>query len=380
MSTLLKQGLQMKKLLLIPALLLSSSLMAQDYQYEITPVIGYNIAEGNLDLDDQFLVGAEFQYNGCDALLKPELSILYSDTDYENSTVSTDIYRIALNGVHEYDQIGTITPLTKIGVGYETIDRHLFENKDSIFFDLGVGAKIPFTDNIALKLEAVYMLKNNDNRWDNNLAMLAGINFAFGPKAQERVVEPEPAPEPEPIPEAQPVDGDDDNDGVLNSVDKCPTTPAGTKVDADGCKIDGDDDNDGVLNSVDLCPTTPAGDVVDSDGCTKIVNLHINFENNSYSVDDASRVRVEKFANFLLARPEFNAEIIGHTNSIGRESANQTLSENRANAVRDMIISYGVSAERVTAVGKGESEPVASNGTPEGLAQNRRIEAKLNRQ
>ncbi len=367
----------MKKLLLIPALLLSNALMAQDYQYEITPVIGYNIAEGNLDLDDQFLVGAEFQYNGCDALLKPELSILYSDADYDNSTVSTDIYRIALNGVHEYDQIGSITPLTKIGVGYETIDKHLFENKDSIFFDLGVGAKIPFTDNIALKLEAVYMLKNNDNRWDNNLAMLAGINFAFGPKAQERVVEPEPTPEPAPEPE--PIDGDDDNDGVLNSVDKCPTTPAGTTVDADGCKVDGDDDNDGVLNSVDQCPTTPAGNVVDGDGCTKIVNLHINFENNSYNVDNSSKIRVEEFAKFLLARPEFTAEIIGHTNSIGRESANQTLSENRANAVRDLILGYGVSAERVTAVGRGESEPIASNDTPEGLAQNRRIEAKLNR-
>ncbi|MCW8896199.1 OmpA family protein, partial [Sulfurimonas sp.] len=159
----------------------------------------------------------------------------------------------------------------------------------------------------------------------------------------------------------------------------CPNTPAGVKVDASGCKIDGDDDNDGVLNSKDRCPNTPAGNVVNSDGCTKEVNLHINFENNSYVVDEASKLRVEKFANFLKARPNYTAQIIGHTNSIGRESTNQILSENRANAVRNMIIRYGVAENRVTAIGKGESDPIASNDTADGLAQNRRIEATLNK-
>ncbi|MCF6310487.1 MAG: OmpA family protein [Sulfurimonas sp.] len=385
----------MKKLLLIPALL-GSMAIAQDYKYEITPVVGYNIAEGNLNLDNQFLVGAEFQYNDCDSLLKPELSILYTDSDYENSNISTDIYRIAVNGVHEYDAIGNIIPLAKVGVGYETMDRHLFENKESIFFDVGAGAKIPFTDSIALKLEAIYMLKNNDNRWDSNLAMLAGINFAFGPKSQSVPVPVDGDDDNDgvlnPIDQCPTtptgttvdakgckVDGDDDNDGVLNSIDQCPTTPTGTTVDAKGCKVDGDDDNDGVLNSIDQCPTTPTGNLVDRDGCTKIVNLHVNFENNSYVVDEASKLRVKKFANFLTTRSNFTAQIIGHTNSIGRELDNQILSENRANAVRDLIIEYGIEAHRVTAIGKGESTPVASNDTAEGLAQNRRIEASLNK-
>ena len=385
----------MKKLLLIPALLFGTAAIAQEYNYEITPVVGYNVAEGNLELDNQTLYGAELQYNGFDSLLKPELSVLYTDADYENSLGSTDIYRIALNGVYEYDAMGMIKPLAKIGVGYETIDKHLADNKDSMFLNAGVGAKIPFTDAVALKLEAVYMLKNNHARMDSNLALLAGINFAFGPKAQEVA--------------AKPVDGDDDNDGVLNSIDKCPNTPAGTEVDAAGCKIDKDDDNDGVLNSrdrcpntpagakvdgagckidsdddrdgvlnsKDKCPNTPAGNIVDSDGCTKKVNLHINFETASYSIDEASKSNVKKFADFLKARTNFNAKIVGHTDNVGSKASNQALSENRANAVKELIVQYGVEADRIEAVGMGESNPTALNDTDEGRAQNRRIEAEL---
>jgi OOP family OmpA-OmpF porin len=399
------RNIYMKKLLLIPALLFSGALIAQDYNYEVTPVIGYNIAEGNLDLENQTLFGAEFQYNGCDMLLKPELSLLFShDIDYQKSFLSTDIYRIALNGVHEYDAIGMFTPLSKIGVGYETLNEHFADNKDSIFLTAGIGAKIAIVESISLKFEAIYMLKNNDNRWDNNLALLAGINYAFGPKAETA-----PAPTPTPTPTPAPVDGDDDDDGVKNSVDKCPTTPFGRAVDehgccadgdddndgvlnskdlcptteygkavdTDGCCIDGDDDQDGVLNSVDKCPTTPVGDIVDEGGCTKIVNLHINFETASYTVDEASKPNVEAFANFLKARSNFDAKIIGHTDSVGSVASNQKLSQNRAKAVKEMIIGYGVETERITTEGMGELAPSATNDTAEGRAQNRRIEAEL---
>ncbi|OHD98410.1 MAG: hypothetical protein A3K14_01770 [Sulfurimonas sp. RIFCSPLOWO2_12_FULL_36_74] len=351
----------MKKLLLIPALLAGSMAIAQDYKYEVTPVVGHNIAEGNLDLENQTLVGAEFQYNGCNALLKPELSVLYTDADYKNSAISTDIYRIALNGVHEYDAIGMFTPLSKIGVGYETIDKHLAQNKDSVFVDAGVGAKIPFTDAIALKLEAVYMLKNNDNRWDSNLALLAGVNFAFGPKAQAAapaiVPVPTPAPEPKPEPKPEPA-----------------PAPKPAPVAA---PVDGDNDKDGVLNSVDKCPTTPAGHKVDSDGCSVLVNLHVNFDTASYKVGDAYKSKVKEFADFLKEMPNYDAKIVGHTDSVGSDKSNQTLSENRANAVKNLIIKEGVDANRVTSKGMGEKAPTTTNATKEGKAENRRIEAEL---
>jgi OOP family OmpA-OmpF porin len=346
----------MKKLLLIPALLLSSAVIAQDYNYEITPVIGTMIPEGNLDLDNQFLTGAEFQYNGFDALIKPELSFLYTnDADYKNSNITTDIYRVALNGVYEYKSNSLFTPIAKAGIGYETLDKHFADNKDSVFLDAGVGAKVALAENVALKLEAVYMLKENDRRWDSNLALLAGLNFAFGPKAQPVAAIPEPvaAPAPKPVvapvvapkPAPKPVDGDDDKDGVLNSKDKCPKTPAGHKVDQDGCSI--------------------------------LADLHINFETASYKVDNASLPKVKEFADFLKDMPNYNAKIVGHTDSVGSDKSNQTLSENRANAVKTLIVKEGIAATRVTTDGKGEKSPIASNDTKEGKAQNRRIEAEL---
>ncbi len=180
----------MKRLLLIPALMLGTVAMATEYNYEITPLIGYNIAEGNIDLDDYAVFGAELQYNGYDSVIKPELSIFYSNADYNlDGLKESDVWRVAVNGVYEYDKLGFITPLAKAGVGAE----HMSDDYTSVtgneanclFIDVGVGAKIPFNDMIALKLEAVYMLKYNDARFDNNLALLAGLNIAFGEKAQK---------------------------------------------------------------------------------------------------------------------------------------------------------------------------------------------------
>jgi len=391
----------MKKLLLIPALILSSLSLAEDYKYEVTPVIGYNIAEGNLKLDNQLLYGVEVQYNS-DKCIKPELSVLYTDADFEDSSKSTDIYRIMLNGVYEFDKVGYIKPLVKAGLGYETIDDYYAQNRDSVFFDAGVGIKVPFNDAVAFKLEALYMLKNNNNRWDNNLALLVGLNLAFGQKAQ-------PTPPVVPIipidgdddedgvlnskdecPLTRPdvkvntkgcyIDGDDDNDGVLNSMDECPTTPAGKKVNEKGCYIDGDDDSDGVLNSMDKCPTTPIGNIVNSDGCTKIVNLNINFETASYSVDAISKQNIQKFTNFLKDRKEFDAQIIGHTDNVGTNADNQTLSQKRADTVRDIIIEVGgLDSSRVSSIGMSENSPTATNKTADGRAKNRRIEAVLNK-
>ncbi|EQB39438.1 hypothetical protein M947_05450 [Sulfurimonas hongkongensis] len=362
----------MKKILLIPTLLLSSSLMmAADY--EITPMIGYNIAEGNINLDDYATFGAEFQYNALDFFLKPELSIFYSKADYNTNKLSsgtdTDVWRFALNGVYEYDKVAGIIPLAKVGFGYETMNGDSYKgetgNTDSAFVNAGVGAKIPFNDMLALKLEAVYMLKHNDARYDNNLAILAGLNFAFGqssqkvaPASEAIVIEPvkeEPAKE------------------VLEE------TLVEEEVTSVVAVVDGDDDQDGVANSIDLCPDTPMGQAINSDGCPIDITLKINFEFDSAKVDDSLQKPVQDFADFLNKNSNYSTKIVGHTDSTGSEKYNQKLSEKRATSVKNMLIENGVDATKVSTVGKGELDPVADNSTAEGRAKNRRAEAELNR-
>lgn len=361
----------MKKLLFIP-ILFAGVIFASEYKYEITPIVGYNLTEGNIGLKDYGIVGGELQYNGLNSAISPELSILYSKADYTaNSNKDSKVYRVALSGVYDFEQMGPVVPLVKAGIGYEDIKESYKGN--SPFIDLGVGAKIPFNETIALKFEALYMLNYNDavdhNRKDSNLALLAGINIAFGEKAKVE------APEPN-VNEVM-IENDDDKDGVPNSQDKCPSTKRGESVNTDGCFIDGDDDKDGVLNSKDKCKDTPLGKLVYNDGCPESLNLNVNFTNDSAVISQSSHERIKSYAKFLRENTNYSTDIIGYTSNTGSDIHNQKLSEKRAISVQKMIINEGVPASKVRAEGRGSLNPIASNDTAEGRAANRRIEAEI---
>jgi len=79
----------------------------------------------------------------------------------------------------------------------------------------------------------------------------------------------------------------------------------------------------------------------------------------------------------MKTNPELKIEIIGHTDSTGPEDYNQRLSELRARVVADWLIRNGINSKRIKAIGKGESEPIADNSTPEGRAKNRRTEIRI---
>ena len=364
----------MKKLLLIPALL-GTMAMANEYKYEVTPLVGYDITEGNTDLDNYMVYGAEIQFNDVASKIKPELMLLYSVADYNTykllSNADTEVARIAFNGVYEYEKVGSITPIVKAGLGYESMYSGSYTketgNEASVFADAGVGAKIPLKDNISLKVEALYMLKYNADRYDNNLVVSAGLNIAFGKKAQRAMPQ-----EVEIVQEI--VDLDDDNDGVLNSKDKCPFTLDSVEVDANGCAID--KDKDGVVDSVDKCLNTPVNTKVNNEGCAYSAILNINFDNNSAKVQQNSYDVITTYADFLKDTG-YGAKIIGHTDSRGSSAYNKKLSKKRADAVVAILVEDGVDGSKLQSVGMGEAEPIATNDTAEGRAKNRRIEAKI---
>jgi outer membrane protein OmpA-like peptidoglycan-associated protein len=98
------------------------------------------------------------------------------------------------------------------------------------------------------------------------------------------------------------------------------------------------------------------------------------FDTGKYSLKPDAREKLAKVAGILVSYPGLNIEVGGYTDNVGGDAMNQTLSENRADSVRDYLVQEGVSNNSVTAKGYGNTSPVASNGDSGGRAQNRRVE------
>ena len=196
---------------------------------------------------------------------------------------------------------------------------------------------------------------------------VGGTTAAAAPViAKAAMPAPLAAPPPPPV---APVDSD--GDGVPDNLDKCPNTPPGAKVDANGCELDSD--HDGVIDRLDRCPNTPAGDKVDAVGCSLTMNLQVNFDTGSATLKTDSYGELDRFVQFLKDVPSARGELQGHTDSVGGAALNMKLSQHRADAVKAYVISKDIDATRLTTKGFGESQPAASNKTKEGRAENRRV-------
>lgn len=177
---------------------------------------------------------------------------------------------------------------------------------------------------------------------------------------------------------------DADGDGVLNTLDACPNTPAGTPVGAKGCSLALDADEDGVIDSADKCANTPITDKVDGLGCSIFMdeevtqNIRISFGKNSSIISDPNNPDFQTFADFMNRYPSTDTVIEGHSSAPGSDDYNMTLSQKRADAVRKLLITkYGIDADRITAVGYGETQLLDTANTPQANALNRRITAKV---
>jgi OOP family OmpA-OmpF porin len=123
----------------------------------------------------------------------------------------------------------------------------------------------------------------------------------------------------------------------------------------------------------------PAAAPVDATVCQQLFSDilgkgKIRFERNRATIDPDSAGLLDHLIETALRCPTANIEVAGHTDADGDDASNQTLSEKRAQAVVDYLVKAGLSADRFTAAGYGSTQPVASNDTDEGKAQNRRIE------
>ena len=99
----------------------------------------------------------------------------------------------------------------------------------------------------------------------------------------------------------------------------------------------------------------------------------VNFAFNSAELTSSAKTNLDKLATVLINNPDTNINIYGHTDNKGTAQVNQKISENRANSVKNYLISKGIASSRMITMGRGFSEPIASNDTDAGRAQNRRV-------
>lgn len=162
---------------------------------------------------------------------------------------------------------------------------------------------------------------------------------------------------------------DVDGDGVSDYFDKCPGTPAGTKVDGSGCAL----------------PEPPPPPVKDTvvqktyiitEEDRRIVNeaiRNLEFDFAKSSIRPRSYPSLNRVAE-LLVKKNISLKLAGHTDNIGSETANMKLSKDRAESVKNYLVSQGANPSRIEAVGYGETQPIATNKTAAGRQKNRRVE------
>ncbi len=184
---------------------------------------------------------------------------------------------------------------------------------------------------------------------------------------------------------------DSDGDGVMDGLDQCPNTPKGATVDANGCPKDSD--GDGVSDGLDNCPDTPAGLKVDSNGCpievteketelldTGMIRLqNVNFETGKAELLPESFTALDEVGVILTKWPQLQIEIGGHTDSRGSEALNQTLSEARAQSVKDYLAGKfkSLAGDQISVKGYGEAKPLVKNTSQLNMAKNRRVEFRV---
>lgn len=156
---------------------------------------------------------------------------------------------------------------------------------------------------------------------------------------------------------------DSDGDGVPDFYDKCPNTPAGTKVDGSGCPLP-------VAKDVKVYVTEEDRKVVKE----AIRNLEFDF--GKATIRDHSKPSLDKVAELLVAK-NFSLKLAGHTDNVGSAEANMRLSKDRAESIKAYLVSKGANASRIEATGYGKEQPIASNKTAKGRQLNRRVEFTL---
>lgn len=347
-------------------------------RFYVSPMASYVLADSNRGTDDG--LGATLTFG---KLFQDrfgfELETHYSGYDAENGGGSAELLSGGVRGLLFPVEKGNAFVVA--GLGYGRFEDHPGDDPDydTILWTVGGGYLFgPFNflvSDISIRTELAFRSDMHDgdrtSETNNNALneMVANVGLLIPIGAGP--VPPPPPAEPEPVevvPAVTPLDSD--GDGVPDDMDKCPDTPAGTAVDADGCP----------LPVKAECKTPEPGQPITLEGCAagdKIVLRGVNFEFNRDTLTVNAKTILDGVAEALNSAPNVRVEVGGHTDSKGTDEYNQALSERRAASVVTYLTSKGIASDRMQAKGYGESEPITDNESDEGRELNRRVELKI---
>jgi OOP family OmpA-OmpF porin len=366
----------------------------------LSPRAGAYLFERGEDLENAPVyslgVGYQFSSNWSSELHGAYLETRQETSDQEN--VRGYVGRMEV--LYHFRPESNLVPHLAAGLGFLALDRSGSINADG-FAGYGFGVQYFFTPDISFSLDGRHQFRETDD-----FTASAGLGYCFGSEEKDpRIIDSDGDGVIDVFDRCPgtrlgiPVDGygcpaDSDRDGVFDYLDKCPVTPAGAGVDAAGCPPDAD--GDGIADDRDRCPGTAAGAAVDADGCPQSVAgetggptplpggerepvvIPLPFALGVAELPADGAARLQPAIRFLQEHPAATFVVEAHTDSIGVAEKNLRLSQRRAEAVRRFLIEQvPVAPERIRALGLGESQPIADEGTPEGRVQNRRIVVRL---
>lgn len=297
------------------------------------------------------------------------------------------------------------TPSVVVANG-QTVDYgHTVKNG---YVPVGAGFKINLSPGVNLDLGYQFAFIDDDNFDGSKLGTTndkfsyahAGLEFALGSSSKPQLATHNPVSSMryEYLAEEKRLQGQVDAQKSAN--DQLRTDLNSTKADlaatnANLAKFTADSDGDGVPDFYDKCPGTPAGTKVDGSGCplpvTKDVKVFVTEEDRKV-VRDAiknlefdfgkSSIRAHSYPSLdrvaaLLVNKNFSLKLAGHTDNVGSADANLKLSKDRAESIKGYLVSKGANASRIEATGYGKTQPIATNKTAKGRQINRRVEFTL---